>query len=92
MFLFEQSLEMVQQQNSNNTVIECLGFFSVPPTLHLDPSNQKIVVRSGTTVALRCKASGNPSPKIIWRKRNDRLPVGEITDGGTTFSMSDVNW
>ena len=66
--------------------------FSVPPTLHLDPSNQKIVVRSGTTVALRCKASGNPAPKITWRKRNDRLPAGEISDGGTSFSMTEVTW
>ena len=65
---------------------------SVPPTLLLDPSNQKIVVRSGTTVALRCKATGNPAPKITWRKRNDRLPAGEISDGGTTFSMTEVNW
>jgi len=36
-------------------------------------------VRAGTTVALRCKASGNPPPKITWQKRNDRLPPGEIS-------------
>jgi len=45
----------------------------------LDSTNQRIVVRARTTVALRCKASGNPSPEITWKKKNDRLPAGDIS-------------
>ena len=67
------------------------SFVSVPPSLSLEPSSGKIVVRSGTTVALKCKASGNPKPKIDWRKRNDRLPASaQTTDGDMTLTMSRV--
>jgi hypothetical protein len=48
MFLFEQSLEMVQQQNSNNTVIECLNFFFSSS----DPS-------SGSFESKNCGSIGN---------------------------------
>lgn len=42
-------------------------------------------------MALRCKASGNPTPKIEWRKRNDRLPSSAaVADGGMTLTMSHV--
>ena len=50
--------------------------FAVAPALKLEPSSGPIVVRSGTTVALKCKTtSGNPEPHVTWRKRNDRLPA-----------------
>ena len=54
----------------------CCLLFSVAPALRLEPSSGPIVVRSGTTVALKCKTtSGNPEPAVTWRKRNDRLPA-----------------
>ncbi len=64
---------------------QCNFYVSVPPSLHLDATNQRIVVRAGTTVALRCKASGNPPPKITWQKRNDRLPAGDISGKEVAF-------
>nr|XP_040580758.1 limbic system-associated membrane protein-like [Lepeophtheirus salmonis] len=58
----------------------------------MDPTNMNIVVRSATNVALKCKATGNPPPKIIWRKINDQLPAGgELSSDGMTFTMFDVN-
>ena len=57
----------------------------------MDPTESDVVVRADTTVALKCKASGNPPPKLVWRKRNDRLPASAlVTDNGRTLSMSRV--
>lgn len=54
----------------------------------MEPSEGRIVVRSGTTVALKCKASGNPDPDIEWKKKNDRIPATAlVTDGGTTLQV-----
>ena len=67
-------------------------FFSVPPTLNVKPSDGRIVVRSGTKVALQCKAAGNPPPDIVWRKRNDRLPAtAQTADKGMTLTMTGVS-
>ncbi|XP_059095815.1 brother of CDO-like [Tigriopus californicus] len=64
----------------------------LPPQLKLDLTDSKIVVRADTTVALKCKATGNPPPKMDWRKRNDRLPGNaQITDQGMTLTMSHVS-
>ena len=42
---------------------------AVPPTLNVDPADGVTKVRAGTTVVLKCRASGYPAPKIVWRKR-----------------------
>ena len=64
---------------------------AVPPKLILEPTDTNIVVRADTTVALRCKATGNPPPQISWRKKNDRLPAtAQLTDGGMTLTMGHV--
>ena len=34
----------------------------VPPTVHPEPPNGEITVRSGASVNLVCRANGNPSP------------------------------
>lgn len=68
-----------------------VNYVAVPPRLSREPSSGEIVVRSGTTVALKCKATGNPPPVIIWLKRNDRLPANAvISDGGTSLTMTGV--
>ena len=59
--------------------------------MDVDPSSSEVKVRAGTTVALRCKATGNPRPAIAWRKRNDRLPAGaHVADKGSTLTMAGV--
>ena len=84
-----------QKQLSNRkqavTQSNPLSLVTVPPRLHMDPTESDVVVRADTTVALKCKASGNPPPKLVWRKRNDRLPASAlVTDNGRTLSMSRV--
>lgn len=49
-------------------VVDIPVFTSRPPS-HLS-------VKYGQTISVRCEASGEPRPKIIWLKENGALPLG----------------
>lgn len=51
----------------------------VPPRIHYVSSNGRVEVKKGSAVKLECKASGNPTPKVTWSRKNNLLPDGVQT-------------
>ncbi|XP_022915847.1 limbic system-associated membrane protein [Onthophagus taurus] len=51
----------------------------VPPLIHYVSSDGRAEVKKGSAVSLECKASGNPTPKITWSRKNNVLPNGDQT-------------
>ena len=45
-----------------------------PPVLIEIPL--KKTVNEGKTAVLKCKADGNPAPRVTWSKKNSSLPIG----------------
>ena len=44
-------------------------FLSVAPSLTRHPGSGELVVKKGSTVSLKCQATGFPSPKVLfWQK------------------------
>ena len=41
--------------------------FSVAPSLTRNPGSGELVVKKGSTVSLKCQATGFPSPKVFWQ-------------------------
>ena len=50
----------------DNTVshISPLSLLSVPPSLANQPTEGQLVVKKGSTVTLKCQASGFPTPQV----------------------------
>ena len=82
----------IKQSNPCFHHVLVLLLFAVAPSLRLEPSSGPIVVRSGTTVALKCKTTeGNPQPRVTWRKRNDRLPdTAEVRNTLTNYTYMET--
>ena len=51
-----------------------LFLFTVKPYFNKEPSD--ITVLTGETVQFHCSVSGDPQPKILWRKDDGNMPVG----------------
>ncbi len=64
--------------------------FIVPPSIETQPSNGQVVVKKDTTISLTCKASGNPAPALSWSKEHDQMPKSDVTDGGSTLTLTGV--
>ncbi|KAG8305705.1 hypothetical protein J6590_063280 [Homalodisca vitripennis] len=59
-----------------------VGFLDVvvPPDILDSPTSTDMVVREGSSVTLRCAASGSPAPNITWRREGGEpitLPNGQ---------------
>ncbi|XP_030756207.1 limbic system-associated membrane protein-like [Sitophilus oryzae] len=63
----------------------------VPPEITYVTSNGRVEVKKGTVVDLECRASGNPSPKITWSRKNNLLPGGEQTSITSVLSLDKVD-
>ncbi|XP_055592003.1 lachesin-like isoform X2 [Uranotaenia lowii] len=59
----------------------------VPPKIDYVSPPAKLDVHKGAHVRLECRGSGNPTPKIIWSRRNNHLPNGEANKTGNTFDV-----
>lgn len=42
--------------------------FSVPPNIDDSLSSSDVIVREGSNVTLRCRASGSPTPVVKWKR------------------------
>ncbi|XP_014248360.1 roundabout homolog 2-like isoform X2 [Cimex lectularius] len=55
---------------------------AVPLTVHVKPFFSKepsdVTVVADTSVELDCKVSGDPTPKIFWRRDDGKMPVGRV--------------
>ena len=51
---------------NTNTVYQSITCFTiiVPPSLANQPSEGQLVVKKGSTVTLKCQASGFPTPQV----------------------------
>uniref|UniRef100_A0A1I7Z377 Limbic system-associated membrane protein n=1 Tax=Steinernema glaseri TaxID=37863 RepID=A0A1I7Z377_9BILA len=50
----------------------------VPPTISISPQASPLLVKQNEDVSLRCLASGNPQPKVSWRKKSN-IPFSSAT-------------
>ena len=50
--------------NNNVSHISPLSLLSVPPSLANQPTEGQLVVKKGSTVTLKCQASGFPTPQV----------------------------
>lgn len=54
------------------------GFFfynlTVPPNIDDSLSSSDVIVREGSNVTLRCRATGSPQPTVKW-KRDDNAKI-----------------
>jgi len=63
----------------------------VPPELTRHPGSGELVVKKGSTVSLKCQASGFPTPQISWSKRNGLLDSGRKFVEGTVYTMHNIS-
>jgi len=59
--------------------------FSVPPDIIDEESSSDTLATEGMRVALTCRAKGNPTPAIAWRRedgKNIRLCQKDSRNGG----------
>lgn len=52
----------------------CTYYSTLPVSPKIDDENTSsdTDIREGTDVSLRCRASGNPTPKITWRREDQK--------------------
>ncbi|XP_065077868.1 leucine-rich repeats and immunoglobulin-like domains protein 3 [Ochlerotatus camptorhynchus] len=63
----------------------------VPPKIdYISPAN-KLDVHKNALVRMECRGTGNPTPRIIWSRRNNVLPSGEPNKTGTVFEVPHAN-
>uniref|UniRef100_T1GSD3 Ig-like domain-containing protein n=1 Tax=Megaselia scalaris TaxID=36166 RepID=T1GSD3_MEGSC len=46
----------------------------VPPNIDDSVSSSDVIVREGSNISLRCKATGSPTPTVKW-KRDDNTKI-----------------
>lgn len=54
----------------------------MPPKIDEEFSSSEVTVREGSSVALRCRATGNPKPDIRWKRDHDLKIHTSPDDGG----------
>lgn len=48
--------------------------FAVKPFFHKEPSDATIL--AGESVQFQCKVGGDPTPNILWRRDDGKMPIG----------------
>ena len=48
----------------------------IPPRVVSEPAYGNVVVKKGSSVTIKCLASGNPRPEVTWSKVNEVDVVG----------------
>lgn len=54
----------------------------IPPAIFSEPADGNVVVKRGSSVSIRCLATGNPKPVVTWSKVNqvDVVGSGEVME------------
>ena len=58
----------------------------IPPEIRSEPADGNVVVKKGSSVIIRCAASGNPRPVVTWSKVNQV----EVVGNGEMMELSQV--
>ncbi|XP_076355533.1 lachesin-like [Tachypleus tridentatus] len=56
-----------------------------PPEINLKSSSPDELVREGSNVTFSCLAKGYPTPKVTWRREDDRPILIQTSDGTTQY-------
>jgi len=60
--------------------------------IRLTPESGLLTVKEGDSATLQCDiTAGNPTPEIIWRRRERMMPNGEEEIAGSVISFDGVN-
>ena len=51
-----------------------------------EPADGNVVVKKGSSVSIKCGASGNPKPTVTWSKLNE----AEVMGHGEVMQLSEV--
>ncbi|OQV13351.1 Lachesin [Hypsibius exemplaris] len=80
----------VQVTSTNKVTAEVELAIRRPPVIS-DDSTRDLIVGRGEDVSLFCNASGNPHPKVSWRRQgNAILPTGGAISHGTDLKILDI--
>jgi len=63
----------------------------VAPVLQSHPSSGSLVVKKGSTVSLKCQASGFPLPKIRWSRMHGSLSNGAKHQEGSEHVIHNIS-
>jgi len=58
----------------------------IPPQVTSEPADGNVVVKKGSSVSIKCHASGNPKPHVTWKKVNE----DDIAGNGEVMELSKV--
>lgn len=58
----------------------------IPPTIYSEPADGNVIVKKGSSVSIKCGASGNPKPQVTWSK----LTEVEVMGSGEVMELSQV--
>ncbi|XP_037086665.1 lachesin-like [Pollicipes pollicipes] len=61
------------------------------PVVSVQPAGGVLVVTRGEQAHFSCNASGNPPPKVAWRKQAGPLPSGETRHEGRVYTIGQVS-
>ncbi|XP_058122131.1 lachesin-like, partial [Anopheles coustani] len=63
----------------------------VPPKIdYISPAN-KLDIHKDAAIRMECRATGNPTPKIIWSRKNNVMPNGEANKTGNVLEIVHAN-
>lgn len=63
----------------------------VAPQLRRHPTSGELFVKKGSTVSLKCQASGFPVPQISWSKKNGLLDSGLKFQEGSIYTIHNIS-
>lgn len=59
----------------------------VPPKIDYVSPPSRLDASKNSAIRLECRASGNPQPKIIWTRKNNVMPNGEVNVTGNVLEI-----
>ncbi|XP_053675179.1 lachesin-like [Anopheles nili] len=71
-------------------IVHTLEILEPPKIDFIAPAN-KLDIHKGAPIRLECRASGNPTPKIIWSRKNNVMPNGEANTTGNVLDIVHAN-
>ena len=54
--------------------------------IYSEPADGNVIVKKGSSVSIKCGASGNPKPQVTWSKLNEV----EVMGSGEVMELSQV--
>ena len=64
----------------------------MPPNIDDSLSSSDIIVREGSNVTLKCKATGSPTPTVKWKRDdNSKIAINKSLNGEKTAHIIKAN-